>query len=57
MKKLTKLFAIFILALSLAMLVSCGDDDDDKDNDDNVIDTFYPDYWGDGVEGPIIPYE
>ena len=53
MKKLTKLFAVLILALSLSMLVSCGDDDDDKDPD---IDIFDPD-WGDGVEGPIIPYE
>ena len=53
MKKLTKLFAVLILALSLSMLVSCGDDDDDKDPD---IDIFDPD-WGEGVEGPIIPYE
>ena len=54
MKKLTKLFAVLILALSLSMLVSCGDDDDDKDPD---IDTFPEFDWGDGVEGPIIPYE
>ena len=55
MKKLTKLFAVLLLALSLAMLVSCGDDDDDKD--DEIIDIFDPDFWGEGVEGPIIPYE
>ena len=48
MKKLLKLLIALTLVFSVLMLASC--DDDETSSDD------YP-WTGDGIEGPIIPYD
>ena len=56
MKKLLRMLFVLMLALSLVSLVSCGDNEDpDKDPGDGFEDIFPG--FGEGVEGPIIPYE
>lgn len=45
MKKLAKLLIALVLALSLAMLASCGDEEDPTD-----------DKIKDGLEGPWVDY-
>lgn len=45
MKKFSKIIAIFLLVLSLALFVSCDDGDKDIDNP-----------FGEGVEGPIVDF-
>ena len=55
MQKFSKILATLVLVLSIVLLVACGKDNKsngDKDNDD--IPKFNP---GEGVEGPIIPYD
>ena len=47
MKKLLRILITLALALSLLMLASCGDDDDKNT----------PLFPGEGVHGPIIPYD
>ncbi len=52
MKRLSKILVALLLVLSLFSFVACGgDDDDDGGKNDNPI------IPGDGVEGPIIPYD
>lgn len=57
MKKLFRMLFVLMLAFSLVALVSCGDDDENNPGDESDgIEDFFPEF-GDGVEGPIIPYE
>ena len=58
MKKLFRMLFVLMLALSLLTFVSCGDDDDvdDPGNDPGGFEDIFPGF-GEGVEGPIIPYE
>ena len=58
MKKLLRILFVLMLALSLVAFVSCGDDEEieDPENNGGGIEDIIPGF-GDGVEGPIIPYE
>ena len=58
MKKLLRILFVLMLALSLVAFVSCGDDEEVEDPENNYggIEDIIPGF-GDGVEGPIIPYE
>ena len=57
MKKLFRMLFVLMLALSLLTFVSCGDDDvDEPGNEQGGYEDIFPGL-GEGVEGPIIPYE
>ena len=57
MKKLFRMLLVLMLALSLVSLVSCGDDEpEEPEKEEGGYEDIFPDF-GEGVEGPIIPYE
>lgn len=58
MKKLFRILFVLMLTLSLFTFVSCDDegDEDPSDKDPNGFEDIFPGF-GEGVEGPIIPYE
>ncbi len=58
MKKLLRILFVLMLALSLVAFVSCGDDEEVEGpgNTPGGIESIIPGF-GEGVEGPIIPYE
>jgi len=49
MKKLTKMFIVLLIMLSVTVFTSCGCQKDDGNKT--------PQYNGGGVQGPIVPYE
>ena len=55
MKKFLRLLFVLMLALSLVAFVSCGDEEEPEDPSGGTEDIFPG--FGEGVEGPIIPYE
>ena len=56
MKKILRMLFVMMLALSLIAFVSCGDEDEPEKDPYDDYNEFLPGF-GEGVEGPIIPYE
>ena len=57
MKKLFRMLFVLMLALSLFAFVSCGDEEvEDPEKEQGGYEDIFPGF-GEGVEGPIIPYE
>ena len=56
MKKILRMLFVMMLALSLIAFVSCGDEDEPEKDSYDDYNEFLPGF-GEGVEGPIIPYE